>query len=437
MHSVATLYNTCTKNGYTLDRWKTVQCLMLEKIPGLPRLDKIRVIQIFEADLNLTLGILWGRKMIQNGEKYKKFGNEQWGSRPGKQALDPALLKKLTYDYAHSTRTNLATFDNDAKACYDRIIMPLAALRAQQMGLSQETTNTLIYFLQLAKYYVTTGHGTSTAFYTNRADHQLHGPGQGSRAAPAIWLIVSTLLIEVYKLKASQLTLTNPDNTVTSSRHTDAYVDDATIFCNQQPTNLKQELQRNAQIWENAIHGSGGALELSKCFYYIIEWTFEQSGKPSLLKPTSDPIIITTSSNNKTLAIEEKSVHTAHRTLGVRIAPDGTWFDETKHLQTKADKFATQLRASTCRRDDARIIEACVYRPSLTYSLEITTLDKATSNNIQTHAIQEILSHSGFNRNLPRAIVYGPKHYGGLGFTDLYTEQGIAHIHSFIRHTRA
>jgi hypothetical protein len=36
---------------------------MLEKVPGIPRLDKLRIIQLLEADLNQVLRIAFARKI--------------------------------------------------------------------------------------------------------------------------------------------------------------------------------------------------------------------------------------------------------------------------------------------------------------------------------------------------------------------------------------
>jgi ribonuclease HI len=410
---------------------------MLEKIPGTPRIDKLRVIQLFEADFNLTLGIFWGRKLVKQSEQYKALGNEQWGSRPGRQALDPAMLKELTYEVATTTRQNIATFDNDAKACYDRIIMSLAAIRAKQLGLHQETINTLINFLKIAEYHVTTGHGTSSEYYSDSKDMTLHGPGQGSRAGPAIWLIISTALLAAYKQNATALTLSNPDGTIVVSRHADCFVDDTTTFCNTNPDALKAELQANAQQWESILYSSGGALELPKCFYYIMDWSFDENGQPYLKEPTPLPLTIINSATKSRQIILEKSTSESHRTLGVRLAPNGKWHDEIKYLQEKADKIAHRILKANCTRNDASILERCVYRPSLTYSLEVTNLSQKDCDKIQSKAISHILAKAGYNRNMPRSVVFGPSSLGGIGFTNLYTEQGVSHIHSYIRHTRA
>ncbi len=63
-----------------LDRWRDIVNAMLEKIQGLPRITKLRVIHLFEADMNFYLGIIWGRSMVHSVESVKGFGNENWGS---------------------------------------------------------------------------------------------------------------------------------------------------------------------------------------------------------------------------------------------------------------------------------------------------------------------------------------------------------------------
>jgi rhamnose utilization protein RhaD (predicted bifunctional aldolase and dehydrogenase) len=44
--------------------------------------------------------------------------------------------KEMKYLYAILTRTGLATMDNDAKSCYDRIICNLAMIVSQYFGVS-------------------------------------------------------------------------------------------------------------------------------------------------------------------------------------------------------------------------------------------------------------------------------------------------------------
>ena len=48
------------KLGFTLQRWTNALQVMLEKVKGTPRLDKLRVVQLLEADLDMSLQIVFG-----------------------------------------------------------------------------------------------------------------------------------------------------------------------------------------------------------------------------------------------------------------------------------------------------------------------------------------------------------------------------------------
>jgi len=45
-----------------------------------------------------------------------------------------------------------------------------------------------------------------------------------------------------------------------------------------------------------------------------------------------------------------------------------------------------------------------------------------------------ILSHMGYNQNMPKAVVYTPTTVGGLEFHHLNTEQGLQKIIHLIKH---
>ena len=67
--------------------------------------------------------------------------NSQAGSRPGRRAIGLAVFKEQKYLYARLTRTALLTMDNNAKACYDRIICNLAMLISQYFGMPAKACN--------------------------------------------------------------------------------------------------------------------------------------------------------------------------------------------------------------------------------------------------------------------------------------------------------
>ena len=128
MDIFASLLTMVYRHGVILVSWLTIFNVMIEKMPGNPRIDKLRVIHIFDALWNLSLGIMWSKRLQQQSKKFGILNEGQWGSRSGRVSAEVVVLKMLTYEMSRLTRTDLISFDNDAKACYDRIVMAFALL---------------------------------------------------------------------------------------------------------------------------------------------------------------------------------------------------------------------------------------------------------------------------------------------------------------------
>jgi hypothetical protein len=69
-------------------------------------------------------------------------------------------------------------------------------------------------------------------------------------------------------------------------------VNDADSEIPEQDDNLISRAQQDAQSWAHLLYGSEGALEVSKCFTYMVfhDW---KSGLPVLRKPENIPRRVT------------------------------------------------------------------------------------------------------------------------------------------------
>ena len=146
--------------------------------------------------------------------------------------MDAALLKALTYEIARYTRTDLATLDNDAKSCYDRIVMSYAMLRFKQLGMPDSACQCLGDFLDRTNYHVKTNLGVSEEYWTSTLENLLHGPGQGNPGAPAIWTFVSTVAMQILAEIHQGATFTCPNWEFTTNRPIDGFVHDTTVWAN-------------------------------------------------------------------------------------------------------------------------------------------------------------------------------------------------------------
>jgi hypothetical protein len=112
----ADLLSVQVKNGIAVDRWCKSVKVMIEKDTGIPAIHRLRIIHLYEADYNLFLKIQWGLRLIRHGEMHHGLNDQQFGSPKDRTAMDPVLLKQLSYDLSHQCHTSLATFNNDASA---------------------------------------------------------------------------------------------------------------------------------------------------------------------------------------------------------------------------------------------------------------------------------------------------------------------------------
>jgi hypothetical protein len=90
---------------------------MLCKKPGNYNIDKLHVIQLIKADLNMYFCLVWGKQLVHHSRKHDFIPAKQFGSVPGRQATSALLLKVLSFDLIRLLRTTATVFNNGATAC--------------------------------------------------------------------------------------------------------------------------------------------------------------------------------------------------------------------------------------------------------------------------------------------------------------------------------
>ena len=66
-HLMVDILNLASENGFILDRWTIVVNVMIYKKAGVFLMSKLRVIHFFEADYNLIIGLIFGRRAMYSG----------------------------------------------------------------------------------------------------------------------------------------------------------------------------------------------------------------------------------------------------------------------------------------------------------------------------------------------------------------------------------
>jgi hypothetical protein len=153
------------KHSYA--RWQKVANLMLEKDFGIPKIHCLRLIHLYEADLNLLMGIYFARTLVSHIEHHDGFNIGCYGNRPGLSAHEPVLVKELQNSFGYLSRTNQVVTDNDATACYDRIPRNLANLTSRSNGMDNAVCTVHGQTLDNLSYSLLTALVLSIETYTN------------------------------------------------------------------------------------------------------------------------------------------------------------------------------------------------------------------------------------------------------------------------------
>jgi ribonuclease HI len=439
--------NFAIKHCHVYRRWTKIVNATIEKIPGKPLLHKLRIIHLIESDFNLMIGILWGRRLMKNAEKLKMLGGEQQGSREDRSAPEVLVQKQTIYSILRMARYNGATFDNDAKSCYDRIVMLVASLASQRAGMTKAACELFLSTLDKVQYHIKTNLGISEESYSTTEDRTVHGPGQGGRGSPGIWVTISCLIMECLQEKSNGIEISGPEGDEIERIFSSGFVDDVTLWTgnmmrslqgNESAQGVLEEMETAAQWWEQLLFTTGGKLELSKCFFYLIYWVFNDEGEPRMLHPNEFPIPIeiTDSETGRTYRIETKPCNQAHKTLGAMESPDSDYSQETERLTKKSEDFARRAQSMKITSEEANMLYFTMIQPSMLYSAPAGTLSRSEADRINSNITRSILASMGYNRNMPKRAVYGPKEMGGLGLMDIFIEQGAAKALFLVRHLR-
>jgi hypothetical protein len=165
--------------------------------------------------------------------------------------------------------------------------------------MTKNACNLFLSTLGQMKYHIKISAGISTDSYTTTDNYTIHGPGQGGRGSPCIWLVVSSLIMKVMKSKQKKgSAMSDPSQTINTTQHITGFVDDITHWYSsmtplESSTDIQEHISYTAQLWTHLLSTTGGKLELQKCFSYLVSWTFDQEGIPRMATPEEVPMNIT------------------------------------------------------------------------------------------------------------------------------------------------
>ena len=434
-------------------RWANTLQILLEKDKGTPWSNRLRIIELFDAQVNAGLQIIFGQRMVANAMKFNQLHPSTYGSIPHRTAQDAVLEKTISMDIMRIKKTNGAIFDCDAKGCYDRIIAALQSVTCRRLGVPRTTSLFFARFWALCKHFVRTRHGTSKDSYMSSGAEMLYGIGQGNGAGPAFWLSNLIVMFFVLDTMCSGMRFQSPWGGHKHQSNGLSYVDDVTLGCTADDDNVDnddivdvtgmeerqviRDITYAGQVWESMLHTNGGLLELKKCYWILISWKWIRG--VATLKTVEDvpaTMEVKYTETNSNVTIPRKNVEDAPRVLGCHIAADGTWSAEVGKWRAEAARFAKKVKTSHFTRTCGSKIYPAIWLAKLRYIAAVVCFTTKDSEKINNQVVFQCLPASGYNSHFPREVVYGPSKFGGLQWESCVSLQIVEKIKFFLLHVR-
>ena len=136
LHIHNTILNASIVLGLPLDRWLVFIAIMIEKEKNNSQINRLRIINLYEADYNLVLKFFWPHKATHLAEESKFLGENTWDARPNCSIEHATFLDEIVTEIHRLTYSKLCKFQDYSVACYDRIVPAHAMICSRKFEVS-------------------------------------------------------------------------------------------------------------------------------------------------------------------------------------------------------------------------------------------------------------------------------------------------------------
>jgi hypothetical protein len=165
--------------GFCPNRWKQAVDAMLEKVQGITRSEKMRIIKLLEADLNQVLRIAFAKNITRLAKDHEGIISEHQYGRAHKTCMTPVINKLLTIQILTQKKLEGIVLDNYSKGYYNMIISGIVLTCLKRIRYSSNSVRMLGLLWAQLEHHIPTGYGVSEKTYSSTLEKLLYGIGQG------------------------------------------------------------------------------------------------------------------------------------------------------------------------------------------------------------------------------------------------------------------
>ena len=429
--------------GTPLERWSVGLSVMLEKKPGVIEVDKLRAILLMEADFNFANQLYFGKRLTASAEEHGVIPDDTFGSRKDNSSIEVSLCRLLFFDLIRQLKFNAVLGSYDAQSCYDRVVHSFTSMAARAMGIPMKIINTMLSAIQMMQFHLRTGFGDSKGTYGRENRRRpFQGLCQGNGAAPALWLLISSILIMYLADEGHSMQITSAITCSILSYVTLMFVDDGdfpTMATNSNETieEVVNRHQATVTCWSGGLRVTGGALKPEKCFWYPVKWMWKKGIAQVVPSHKVEEDIYVTNPDGIVECIPKLNYNETREVMGVVQAPSGTMEGQITKLRNTISKWTPLLTNGYLHR---RLVWRGFWGklwPALRYPLPATNLSPAQSKKLLIPLYKILLPKLGVASTMPVAYRITTEKYYGLGLPSYSLEQTIEQLTYYMMHITA
>lgn len=429
------------RHGIVYKRWMKAIDVELLKEEGNFNIKRLRTIVLIEADHQLNAKRIGKIAMRRSDCRERRWiADEQYGCRKHHRAIEVVLNSRLVDDGLRLYRKPAIICSNNAKSCFDRIVLLVFAICLQRIGCPREAINSCIDTLQNLHHHIRTAFGDSKDSYTGTEDQPLQGLVQGYGPAPAGWVLVSSPIINMMKNAGYGYKAWSAINAEVMQMVCFSFVDDTTLASTLEDGNnnldeLIEHTQNALNAWQGGLMATGGTLVPPKSYWFLIDFKCSQNGnwRYKTIAETPGKLFLTTPHEGVT-ELQRHEVTMGTKELGVKNRHDGKDKENVIWFRQKTQKWADKVRSGYLKPNDAWLALTTTIMKSTEYPLAATCFTKRQCDYIMAPALKEGLRAYKMQSKFPRAVAFGALEAQGAGILSLHTLQHIEHLQVLARH---
>ena len=217
------------------------------------------------------------------------------------------------------------------------------------------------------------------------------------------------------------------------------FVDDSTYFQSSETDDVNDviELSQQSQTYlEQLIASTGGAMNPAKSFWWLINFQWHQ-GEWSMSKIDDvDAEIKVFNPHGELEALERVEVDESRKLLGSQVCPLNDGSCTVTSLTSKAAKWAEFASKRKINPTYAWIGLKSGIMKGIEWPMASAALSEQQCNRIMQPVLKAGLRAANVQWRLPRALVYGPEQYNGLGLANAYLRMSVAMLKHVLTYYR-